>query len=258
MKAHALVAFKTMLGQRRCGPSHADCARRRKPPSARTWPNACRSCRRLTRSPRAPMPGLFEVRINGTEIFYTDAEGNYLIQGSLIDTRAATQPDRGAHRQALGHRFRQPAAEGCVHDRARQRQAQARGVRGPELRLLQALRARPAEGGQRDGVHVPVPDPGARTRLEKSQATSGAPRTRPRPGSTGWCATRPRPPPAATPPALTRNIEFGRKHKITGTPTLIFADGSRVPGAINSAAGREVPGGSQVTRHPRPAPWLRV
>ena len=36
---------------------------------------------------KSAMPGLFEVRVNGTEIFYTDAEGNFLIQGSLIDTR---------------------------------------------------------------------------------------------------------------------------------------------------------------------------
>jgi thiol:disulfide interchange protein DsbC len=31
---------------------------------------------------------------------------------------------------------------------------------------------------------------------------------------------------------LTRNVEFGRKHKITGTPTLLAQDGRRVPGAI--------------------------
>ena len=31
---------------------------------------------------KTAMPGLFEVRVNGTEIFYTDAEGNFLIQGS--------------------------------------------------------------------------------------------------------------------------------------------------------------------------------
>ena len=36
---------------------------------------------------RTPMPGLFEVRINGMEIFYTDAEGNFLVQGTLFDTR---------------------------------------------------------------------------------------------------------------------------------------------------------------------------
>jgi thiol:disulfide interchange protein DsbC len=32
-----------------------------------------------------------------------------------------------------------------------------------------------------------------------------------------------------------RNVELGRKLKITGTPTLVFADGMRVPGAINTA-----------------------
>ena len=34
-----------------------------------------------------PMAGLYEVRM-GTDIFYTDAKGNYLIQGELIDTKA--------------------------------------------------------------------------------------------------------------------------------------------------------------------------
>ena len=34
--------------------------------------------------------------------------------------------------------------------------------------------------------------------------------------------------------AIQRNLAFGRKHKITGTPTLIFANGSRVPGAISA------------------------
>ena len=33
---------------------------------------------------------------------------------------------------------------------------------------------------------------------------------------------------------LVRNMEFGRKHKITGTPTTVFFDGTRVPGAINA------------------------
>jgi thiol:disulfide interchange protein DsbC len=32
--------------------------------------------------------------------------------------------------------------------------------------------------------------------------------------------------------ALQRNVEFGRKYNITGTPTLIFSDGTRTPGAI--------------------------
>jgi thiol:disulfide interchange protein DsbC len=33
---------------------------------------------------------------------------------------------------------------------------------------------------------------------------------------------------------LERNVALGKKHKITGTPTLFFVDGTRVPGAINA------------------------
>jgi thiol:disulfide interchange protein DsbC len=35
--------------------------------------------------------------------------------------------------------------------------------------------------------------------------------------------------------ALERNIAFGRKYNITGTPTLIYTDGSRTPGAVPAA-----------------------
>ena len=34
--------------------------------------------------------------------------------------------------------------------------------------------------------------------------------------------------------AIDRNLEFGRKYKITGTPTMFAQDGTRVPGAINT------------------------
>ena len=44
--------------------------------------------RQLARSMRSktPMSGLYEVRV-GNELFYTDADGNFLIQGDLIDTK---------------------------------------------------------------------------------------------------------------------------------------------------------------------------
>ena len=35
--------------------------------------------------------------------------------------------------------------------------------------------------------------------------------------------------------AVARNVEFGKKYKITGTPTMFFVDGTRVPGAIDAA-----------------------
>ena len=36
---------------------------------------------------KTPMTGIFEVRINGSDLYYTDAQGDYLMQGNLIDVR---------------------------------------------------------------------------------------------------------------------------------------------------------------------------
>jgi thiol:disulfide interchange protein DsbC len=57
--------------------------------------------------------------------------------------------------------------------------------------------------------------------------------------STAWLDWMIRDKPAASATcdatALARNVDFGRKHKITGTPTMLFTDGTRVPGAIAAA-----------------------
>jgi hypothetical protein len=36
---------------------------------------------------KAPMPGLYELRVNGSEIYYTDAQADFLIVGNLYDTK---------------------------------------------------------------------------------------------------------------------------------------------------------------------------
>jgi thiol:disulfide interchange protein DsbC len=42
------------------------------------------------------------------------------------------------------------------------------------------------------------------------------------------------PPPAAADckNPLEKNMELGRKLEVTGTPTIVFADGRRMPGAV--------------------------
>src|SRR3954469_3771092 len=35
---------------------------------------------------KSPLPGLWELRV-GTDLFYTDGEGRYFIQGSIFDTK---------------------------------------------------------------------------------------------------------------------------------------------------------------------------
>jgi thiol:disulfide interchange protein DsbC len=34
--------------------------------------------------------------------------------------------------------------------------------------------------------------------------------------------------------ALERNIAFARKHRVNGTPAIIFENGTRIPGALSA------------------------
>ena len=179
-----------------------------------------------------PMKGLYEVRI-GTDLFYTDAQGNYLIQGELIDTRA--------RRNLTEDRINKLTA---VDFKALPLQDAFTIVRGKGERKLAVFEDPNCGYCKRfekdmqnvDNVTVylflyPILSPDS---AEKSRNI--------------WCAKdrvaawedhmlRDKTPAAAScdTAALQRNLAFGRKHKITGTPTLIFADGARVPGAIGTA-----------------------
>ena len=178
-----------------------------------------------------PMKGLYEVRI-GTDLFYTDATGNYLIQGELIDTRA--------RRNLTEDRITKLTA---VDFKALPLQDAFTIVRGK---------------GERKVAVFEDPNCGYCKRFEKDMqnvdnvtmyvflypilSPDSAEKSR-----NIWCAKdraavwedwmlRDKTPAAAScdTDALQRNLAFGRKHKITGTPTLIFSGGSRVPGAIGA------------------------
>jgi thiol:disulfide interchange protein DsbC len=185
---------------------------------------------------RTPMPGLFEVRINGMEIFYTDAEGNFLVQGSLFDTRQ--------RRNLTEERVDKLSAISFDLLPVKDAFTIVRGNGKRKLAVFEDPNCGYCKRFERDlqkvdnvTIHMflyPILGPES---LEKSRQI--------------WCSkdvakawidymVRDQAPgqtvtPACDVAALTRNVEFGRKYKINGTPTLLFADGSRVPGAISSA-----------------------
>ena len=181
---------------------------------------------------KSAMPGLFEIHVNGTEISYTDAKGDFLVNGTLIDPRQRrnlteervdkltavnfdTLPLKDAFTTVIGNGkrtlvvFEDPNCGYCKRF---------------EQDLLKVKDVT---------VHLFLyPILGADS-VEKSKNI--------------WCSKdkaktwqdwmlREKTPAAAScdASAVARNVDLGRKYKITGTPTLIFADGSRVPGAIGT------------------------
>ncbi len=182
---------------------------------------------------KSPMPGLFEIRINGTEVFYTDAEGNFLVQGSLIDTRQ--------RRNLTEERVDKLTAINFDSLPLKDAFTIVRGNGKRKLAVFEDPNCGYCKRFEKDlqkvdnvTIHMflyPILGPDS---VEKSKNI--------------WCAkdkskawmdwmVRDQTPAGAScdSAAITRNVELGRKYKITGTPTLVFTDGSRVPGAISTA-----------------------
>jgi thiol:disulfide interchange protein DsbC len=182
---------------------------------------------------RTPMPGLFEIRVDGNEIYYTDATGNFLMQGQLIDTRTQRNLTDERLQKITSIEFKSLPIKDAITT-----------VRGNGERKL-AVFADPNCGyckrferdlAKLDNITVYLflyPILGKDSQ-DKSKAI--------------WCAKdqvkswqdwmlHDQTPAAATcdTAALKRNLDFGQKYKISGTPTSFFADGTRLPGAIDMA-----------------------
>ncbi len=181
---------------------------------------------------KTPMPGLYEVRVNGNEIFYTDGEGQYMIQGNLWDTRQ--------RRDLTEERVQKLNAVAFDALPLKDAFTIVRGNGKRKLAVFEDPNCGYCKRFERDMQKVndvtvymflyPILGPDS---VEKSKNIWCAKdkgkvwqdvMVRDQPVLTGNCDAS----------ALARNVEFGKKYRITGTPTLIFADGSRVPGAISA------------------------
>lgn len=181
-----------------------------------------------------PMPGLFEIRLNGTDILYTDAEGNYLIQGVLIDTKARVNLTEERLDKLTAVAFDELPLKDALTV-----------VRGNGQRKL-AVFADPNCGfckrferdlAKLDNVTIytflyPVLGKDSHTKSRAIWCAKDRAKT--------WNDWMVRGVPPAEPAAdakcdtaaLERNLALGQKYRITGTPTTILANGTRLPGAV--------------------------
>ena len=185
---------------------------------------------------KTAIPGVFEIRANGTDIYYSDAQGNYLIQGTLIDTKARKNLTEERVSKLTAIKFEALPLKDAF--------TIVRGNGSRKLAVFEDPNCGYCKRFERDLQKVdnvtiymflyPILGPES---AEKSKAI--------------WCApdrakawqdwmVREQPVPAVAAgsacdsTALTRNVDLGHKHKIEGTPTLIFSNSTRIPGAIDA------------------------
>ena len=181
---------------------------------------------------KSPLPGLFEVRI-GNDIVYTDANGDYLINGHLIEVK--TQ-----------------------RNLTEERVAKLTAIDFGALPLKDAIVWKNGNGKRRIAVFAD-PNCGFCKRFERELGnvkdvtvyTFMIPilgGDSPEKAKAIWCAKdataawRNWMVDGTTPPRLLgdcatpleRNLELSRKHRVNGTPAIVFENGVRVPGMLTA------------------------
>ena len=183
---------------------------------------------------KTSIPGLYEIRV-GTDILYTDEQGNYLIEGQLIETKTRTNltEQRVAKLTAIDFKAL-PLKDAMVWK-------QGTGER--KLVIFADPNCGYCKKFERDLLTVkditvytflyPILGPDS---TEKSKQI--------------WCAkdnakvwrdwmikgTPIGESPSCDTSALARNVALGRKHRINGTPGVVYEDGKMQPGAVGAEA----------------------
>ncbi|WP_411878013.1 DsbC family protein [Polaromonas sp. YR568] len=180
---------------------------------------------------KTPMNGLYEVRV-GFDIFYTDEQGNYLLQGSLMDVRARKNLTEERVEKLSEVDFdKLPLADAFKI---------VRGDGKRKLAVFEDPNCGYCKRFERDLTNVnnvtvylflyPVLGPDSVAKSRNIWCAKDKPKA-----WNDWMLRNTTPANADCDiAALKRNREFGQKYNITGTPTLIFANGSRAPGAISA------------------------
>jgi thiol:disulfide interchange protein DsbC len=183
---------------------------------------------------KTPIPGIYELRI-GTEVLYTDEQGNHLIEGSLIDTKTRANltearvskltaidfsklplKDAIVWKQGTGERklvvFADP---NCGYCKKFERDLQE--VKNVTVYTF----LYPILGGDSPEKSKKIWCAKDNTRAWRDWMIKGVPV---------------QDSPDCDASALQRNFVFGKKHRINGTPGLVFEDGTQRAGALNAEA----------------------
>ena len=183
---------------------------------------------------KTAIPGLYELRL-GTDILYTDEDGNYVIEGQLIETKTKT-------------------------NLTEQRVAKLTAIDFKTLPLKDAMVWKQGTG-ERKLVVFADPNCGYCKKFERDlQSVKDVTvytflypilgGDSPEKSKQIWCAkdniqvwrdwmikgTPIGESPACDTSVLQRNLALGRKHRITGTPGLVYEDGRMQPGALGAEA----------------------
>ncbi|RZT95217.1 DsbC family protein [Rivibacter subsaxonicus] len=179
-----------------------------------------------------PIAGLFEVRV-GSELFYTDAEGGYAFRGEIFDlkTRRNLTEERVNKLNAID--FAQLPLKDAIVWKTGTGKRRIAVFADPNCGYCKRFEAELGKVKDLTVYTFLMPILGGDS-PQKSEAIWCA-----KDSTTAWRAwmvegTAPPKAAAKCSTPIERNLELGRKHRVDGTPAIVFEDGSRVPGMLTA------------------------
>lgn len=219
-------------------PSHADEAAIRKSLRERV-PQLANTIDEIQ---KAPVPGLFEVRV-GTDILYTDSEGRFIIQGTIIDTKV--------HRNLTEERTQKLLAISFDKLPLKDAFTIVRGNGSRKLAIFEDPNCGYCKRFEQDLQKIDnvtvylflYPILGDDSHVKARTLWCAKDRGR---SWQDWMLKGQLPVSSqCDTTALDRNVEFGRKYKINATPTTLLADGQRAAGAMSGEQMEKLLAGSR-------------
>jgi thiol:disulfide interchange protein DsbC len=180
---------------------------------------------------KTPIPGLYEIRM-GTEVLYSDEQGNHLIEGQILDTRSKVNLTEARINKLTAIDFASLPLKDAIVWKTGTGKRKLAIFADPNCgyckrfeRTLQDVKdvtvytfVVPILGGD-------SPDKSKAIWCAKDNTAAWR----------GWMLDNKAPARvmgACDTSAIDRNMALVRKHHLNGTPAVIFEDGTRVPGAM--------------------------
>ena len=181
----------------------------------------------------APMPGLWEVR-TGTELRYTDAAGNYLIEGEILDLRAKKNLTEERIAKLTAIEFSSLPLKDAVVWKTGTGKRRIAVFADPNCGYCKRFE-RALQDVKDVTVYTFVIPILGQDSVEKTHAIVCA-----KDQTTAWRSwmldgTAPPKVEGKCDDTMTeRNLAFSRRHHLNATPAILFEDNTRVPGAMSA------------------------
>lgn len=178
-----------------------------------------------------PVPGVYELRF-GTDLLYSDDRGRYLFEGNLVDTATRKNLTQARVEKLSAIDFATLPLKDAIVWKVGDGSRKVAVFADPHCGYCKKFE-RELSGAKDVTVYtflIPIlgPDSDVKARniwCAKDRTTTWR----------SWMvdgSAPPAAPAACNTDAIQRNLALSRRHRVNGTPAIVFEDGKRVPGAM--------------------------